>query len=98
MLYENKQGLRIQGRVTEIQAQKGGYVLVCRAKLPAGKSEQTFISTKLQFKPGDDLLQQPVDIYIHPRDRTHYYIDLDPLLQKNVEAPNPSQEPSRDNQ
>jgi len=49
MLYEGKQGVRIQGTVTEIRARKGGYVLVCRAKMPYGKSDQTFVSTLLRL-------------------------------------------------
>lgn len=87
MLYEGKQGIRIQGTVTEIQAQKDGYVLVCRAKMPDGKSNLTFVSTLLRFDPGNGLRQQPVDIYVHPSDRDCYYIHLDPLLRKVVEAP-----------
>jgi hypothetical protein len=90
MLYEGKQGVRIPGTVTEIQARKDGYVLVCRAKMPEGKSDQTFVSTLLRFDPGNGLRQQPVDIYVHPLDRDCYYVHLDPLLQKIVEAPNPS--------
>ena len=90
MLYEGKQGVRIPGTVTEIQARKDGYVLVCRARMPDGKSDRTFVSTLLRFDPGNALLQQPVDIYVHPRDRDCYYIHLDPLLRKIVETPSPS--------
>jgi hypothetical protein len=90
MLYEGKLGIRIPGTVTEIQAQKGGFVLVCRARMPDAKSDRTFVSTLLRFNPGNGLLQQPVDIYVHPRDRDSYYIHLDPLLAKVVEAPNSS--------
>jgi hypothetical protein len=90
MLFEGKQGVRIQGTVTEIQARKGGYVLVCRAKLPDDKSDQIFVSTLLRFDPGNALRQQPVDIYVHPNDPDCYYVHLDPLLRKIVEAPPPS--------
>ena len=90
MLYEEKQGLRIQGTVTEIQARKDGYVLVCRAKMPEGKSDRTFVSTVLRFNPGNALLQQPVDIYVNPREEDRYYVHLDPLLAKVVETPDPS--------
>lgn len=88
LLFEQKEGVLVQGTVSEIKTPKGGYVLICRAKLAGRKAARFFESDRLQFNPGDNILGKSVDIYVHPTDIDRYYIHLDPLLSQMVEAPN----------
>ncbi len=89
LLFEQKEGVRVQGTVSEIKSQKGAYVVICRAKMAGRKAARLFESDPLQFNPGDSILGKLVDIYVHPTDSGRYYVHLDPLLSKMVEVPVP---------
>ena len=79
-----KQGIRLEGRVDSVRRQSGRsgdeYVVVCRATLPDGISQQKFDAEPIFFNPGPWIVGKSVEIYVDPRKKERYAVMLDPLL------------------
>jgi hypothetical protein len=81
-----KQGIRLDGQVDSVRKQAGNageeYVIVCRATLPGGISQQKFEAEPIFFNPGPWVVGKDVEIYVDPRNKDRYAVMLDPLLAK----------------
>jgi hypothetical protein len=79
-----RQGIRLEGQVDLVRKQTGRsgdeYVVVCRATLPGGISQQKFEAEPIFFHPGPWIVGKSVEIYVDPRKKDHYAVMLDPLL------------------
>lgn len=56
------------------------YVVVCRATLPDGISQERFEADPIVFHPGPGILGKSVEIYVDPGDKTRYEVMLEPVL------------------
>ena len=78
------QGIRLEGQVDSVRKQAGRsgdeYVVVCRATLPGGISQQKFEAAPIFFNPGPWIVGKSVEIYIDPHKKDRYAVMLDPLL------------------
>lgn len=78
------QGIRLEGQVDSVRKQTGKsgdeYVVVCRAALPGGISQQKFEAAPIFFNPGAWIVGKSVEIYIDPHKKDRYAVMLDPLL------------------
>ena len=79
-----KQGIRLEGRVDSVRKHAGRsgeeYIVVCRATLPGGITQQKFAAEPIFFDPGPWILGKGVEIYVDPRNKDRYAVMLDPLL------------------
>lgn len=79
-----KQGIRLDGQVDSVRKQTGRsgeeYVVVCRATLPGGLSQEKFEAEPIFFNPGPWIVGKSVEIYVDPRKKERYAVMLDPLL------------------
>jgi len=90
----SKGAICVSGIANEIKEREGSkgkeFVVIVSARMPDRVSEETFESIPIFMdRAGSRLLEQkgrilgqPVDIYIDPYNRSHYYVNLDPLLTK----------------
>jgi len=81
-----KEGIRLDGQVDSVRKQAGKageeFVVVCRAALPGGISQQRFEAEPIFFNPGPWILGKSIEIYVDPRNKERYAVMLDPLLAK----------------
>ena len=81
-----KQGIRLDGRVDSVRTQAGSsgeeFIIVCRATLPGGISQQKFEAEPIFFNPGPWILGKDVEIYVDPRNKDRFAVMVDPLLAK----------------
>jgi len=79
-----KEGIRLEGQVDSVRKQAGAsgeeYVVVCRATLPGGITQQRFEAEPIFFNPGPWIVGKDVEIYVDPRKKERYAVLLDPLL------------------
>ena len=83
-LSAGKEGVRLEGQVDSVRKQAGAsgeeYVVVCRATLPGGITQQRFDAEPIFFNPGPWIVGKNVEIYVDPRKKERYAVMLDPLL------------------
>jgi hypothetical protein len=81
-----KEGIRLEGQVDSVRKQAGAsgeeYVIVCRAMLPGGISQQRFEAEPIFFNPGPWIVGKNIEIFVDPRKKERYAVMLDPLLAK----------------
>ena len=56
------------------------YVVVCRATLPDGITQERFEAAPIFFNPEPWILGKSVTIYVHPQNKTSYAVMLEPVL------------------
>lgn len=85
-----RQGIRIEGQVDSVRKQAGRsgdeYVVVSRATLPGGISQQKFEAAPIFFNPGPWIVGKSVEIYIDPHKKDRYAVMLDPLLARSAKG------------
>jgi hypothetical protein len=56
------------------------HLIVCRATLPDGITQERFEAAPISFNPGPEILGRSVEIYVDPEDKTRYEVMLEPVL------------------
>jgi len=83
-LADGKQGVLLRGVVDSVRKQQGAsgeeYVVVCRATLPGGISQERVEAEPIFFHPGPLILGKSVEIYVDPRKKERYAVMLQPVL------------------
>jgi len=56
------------------------YLIVCRATLPDGITQERFEAAPIRSDPGPGILGKSVEIYVDPGAKTRYVVMLEPVL------------------
>ena len=76
--------LLYDGAVESVRKQQGGsgeeYVVVSRATLPDGTTQERFEAEPISFDPAPGILGKSVGIYVDAGDKTRYQVMLEPVL------------------
>lgn len=82
MLAARPDAIHLKGTVRAVRKSGDGqrYVFACAASEPRALADQEFVSDCLTFDPGRSFVGRSVDIYVDPKDRHEYYVNLGPML------------------
>ncbi|MBI2751323.1 MAG: DUF3592 domain-containing protein [Burkholderiales bacterium] len=76
--------LLLKGVVESVRQQQRAsreeYVVLCRATLADGISQERFEAAPISFHPGPGILGKSAEIYVDPGDKTRYQVRLEPVL------------------